>query len=143
MKKYGSVLEIFLVIAIAIFVMVFTIRYFTIADLNTRVAQAITKIDIISRASHSWRLEKQKWDFSDISIQALIDDKILNENDGVNPWGGKITLMASTQNPQRVTIQLTAVPPNACERLRQHLKTIAFTQSSSADCQRGYYYGEF
>lgn len=146
MKKYfgSSLLEMLLVIAVAGVLIVIAVRYFAIVDLNARVAQAISKIDTITRASYQWRAAERQVDFDQISVQALLEDELIVKTDLVNPWGGD-TLVAVGSNgaADRVNITLTALPRYACESLRRHLSAVVFAQVSVADCAEGNYHGDF
>ncbi|OGT52727.1 MAG: hypothetical protein A3F17_03445 [Gammaproteobacteria bacterium RIFCSPHIGHO2_12_FULL_41_15] len=141
-KQQGnSLLEILLVITVSSVLILLAVRYFTVVDLNMRVARAISQVDIISRASYEWLEYDQKADFSMISKDALIHSGLLQANDFKNPWGGTI-MVAPGSDHNHVKIELNHLSPYACQGLSRHLETIAFANASSA-CDSGTYYGEF
>lgn len=146
MKKQqgNSLLEIVLVIAVSSVLIVMAVRYFTVVDMNSRVAETISRIDILTRASYEWRDINQLPDFSGITTDALEKVKLVSESDTKSPWGGTIGLSAGNQASEHVKITLNRMSAKACENLRRHLASIAHSQSSPGDCKGQHtYFGEF
>lgn len=141
-KQQGnSLLEILLVITVSSVLIMLAVRYFTVVDLNMRVARAISQIDRISRASYEWLEYDRKPDFSEISSAALVNSGLVQPKDFKNPWGGAIQVSMGSDN-NHVRIQLDRLSQYACQDLNRHLQSIAFSTPEQA-CAAGTYNGEF
>lgn len=142
-KQQGnSLLEIILVLAVSSVLIVLAVRYFTVVDLNMRVAHAISKIDIISRASYEWLEYMQKPDFEGISADSLKQAGLVSRSDMISPWGGVIDVSMGV-NKNHVKISLSKIPDAGCESLSRHLESIADPETTPEDCETGNYSGEF
>jgi len=140
--KGNSLLEMLLVIAVSGILIVLAIRYFSVVDLNMRVAHAISKIDILSRASYQWRDAQRMKDFDNINIVDLTAAGLVSAVDVKNPWGGVIEVGPGSSH-QHVQIHLKNISKAACVSLTHHLAEIAFSQVTPQACAQGNYYGDF
>lgn len=148
-RQHGNtLLELLLVLALSGIIITLAIRYFAVVDLNSRVAQSISKIDILSRASYEWLSISRRGDFESISLDNLIDAELLRENDDKNPWGGDIEVSVGS-NPQHVKIVFKDISAKACKNIRHHLKPMTYVEVSEESCKpdaiskQATYWGEF
>src|SRR3990167_7690540 len=142
-KQQGnSLLEILLVITVSSVLIVLAVRYFTVVDLNMRVARAISQIDIVSRASYEWLECERAQDFSKISSQALLDAHLVSGDDLKSPWGGTIQVTPGN-DANHVKISLSGISTYGCQDLTRHLQSIAYASVVQKACEHGNYFGEF
>ncbi len=148
-KQNGNtLLEILLVLAVSSVLIVLAIRYFTVVDLNVRVAEAISKIDIISRASYEWQVAERKQDFSGIKLEDLKLGGFISNQESSSPWGGDIGV-AEGEDRQHVKITIAHINAHACQDLRRHLLAISYNELSKKQCRSDKsktdvdYWGEF
>lgn len=141
-QRGNSLLEILLVITVSSVIIILAVRYFTVVDLNMRVARAISQIDVISRASYEWLEYEREADFSKISAAALEQSGLLKGRDFKNPWGGAVEVMPGSDN-KHVKIRLSNISIYGCQNLSRHLQAIAFSNIPPTECSSAGYYGEF
>lgn len=116
-KQRGiGLLELMLSLAIIAAIILMATRYFTQASEASKVTQSTEIIATLINASYKW-VEGQP-NFSDISIQKLVDDKILppdwaNKKD---PWGKLLTLKPHGNNNQ-IRIIMDGAPLSACNSI--------------------------
>lgn len=125
-----SLLECLLSIAIIASISLMAVRYYMVTTRDMRVSNAISQVKRITNASYEWLQIQKQANFSDssggimISLNALIDDQLLNPNhDTLDPWGGTITVAPSTDT-SFVKITLNKLPPLACKNITQQLRYI-------------------
>ena len=106
------------------------VRYYMITTRDMHVSNAISQIKRITHASYEWLQTQKQANFSDegggitISLNALIDDQLLDPNhDTLDPWGGTIDV-APSNDASFVKITLTQLPPLACKNITQQLRYI-------------------
>jgi prepilin-type N-terminal cleavage/methylation domain-containing protein len=142
-KQSGnSLLEILLVLAVSGVLVTLALRYFTVVDLNMRVARAISQIDMVSRASYEWLEYQRAPNFSAISTQSLLEAHLIAEEDLKSPWGGEIQVLAG-DDPSHVKIKLSGISAYGCQDLTRHLQSVAYSEALSQSCKKGEYFGEF
>lgn len=141
-QRGNSLLEVLLVLAVSSVLIVLAIRYFTVVDLNMRVARAISQIDMVSRASYEWLEYERAADFSKINAQALLESHLIAKEDLKSPWGGAIEVTAG-QDPSHVKISLSGISAYGCQDLTRHLQSVAYAEALAQACKQGTYYGEF
>jgi prepilin-type N-terminal cleavage/methylation domain-containing protein len=142
-KQSGnSLLEILLVLAVSGVLVTLALRYFTVVDLNMRVARAISQIDMVSRASYEWLEYQRAANFAEISTQSLLDAHLIAEEDLKSPWGGEIQVLAG-DDLSHVKIKLSGISAYGCQDLTRHLQSVAYSEALSQSCKKGEYFGEF
>lgn len=141
-QKGNTLLEVLLVLAVSSVLLTLAVRYFNTVDLNRQVTEAISKIDIISRASYEWLSAERQGDFSLISNDGLITLGLVSEADMMSPWGGPIAVSGG-DDLQHVKISLNGLGPAGCQNLHRHLLNIAYAESPVDQCTEGAFFGEF
>lgn len=142
-KQFGnSVLEVLLIITVSMLMVVLAIRYFTVVDFNRRVAQVLSQIDTISKASYQWLDRSGSENFRMIALNKLVQGGYISQADVKSPWGAIFSVKPASDG-QHVTIMIDHLPKAACLHLRKYLSDVAYTEVMQTACQRGVYSGEF
>ncbi len=125
-----SLLEVLLSLAIIAIILILATRYFLLAESYSQVNQTLTTIENINAAAQRWKLSHD--DFSDISMQSLIDRNLLPESSQNNLWGGKNDIEAADNNSQ-YTVIIHGIPQPACLNLLDKLN-IDLQQPTPGSC---------
>ena len=142
-KQLGnSVLEVLLIITVSLLMVVLAIRYFTVVDFNRRVAQVLSQIDTLSKASYQWLERSGSENFRTIALNKLVQGGYVTQAEVKSPWGAVFSVKPASDE-RHVTIMIDHLPKAACLHLYKYLSDVAYTEVSQSACQRGIYYGEF
>lgn len=129
-----SLLEVMLSVIVITAVIVASIRYYTLAQENSRIAKAIEMINNVATASFKWVEGKNQIGFEGINIGNLADSGLLPQiykTENINPWRGKLSADPAANNS--VIITLGNIPPNSCANLRQKIINVGGTPGSCGD----------
>lgn len=135
-----SLLEVLLSISIIAILIVMSVRLFSIAMLNTRVAESISQLKRLTRASYQWLETQSQQDFSNanggtkITVNKLTSANLISAQDGTTPWGGTVTIKPNPNDKTQVRIIFANVPAHACKNLGREMENVAISATTPAQC---------
>jgi type II secretory pathway pseudopilin PulG len=120
-SKGISMLEVLLVIAIAAVLSMGSVHLYLRSKGESLLLQATTQIQRIVTASNQWLVVQRLPDFSSREenlIPQLVEDKLLEPEDELNPWGGDVSAQGNTEG--RLLVRFSHIPSDACSELSSH-----------------------
>lgn len=131
-----SLLEVMLSVIVITAILVASIRYYTLAQENARIARAVEMLNNVATASFKWVEGQNQIGFDGITIAKLADSGLLpqiykTETETINPWRGKLAADPAANNS--VIITLGNVPPSSCANLKQKIINIGGNAGNCGD----------
>jgi prepilin-type N-terminal cleavage/methylation domain-containing protein len=116
-----SLLEVLLSLSIIAIVLVTATRYFQLTSFSEKLNDSTSQIQAIRAASVRWLLSHD--DFSQISIDNLINRGLVPKNFNFNSWGGPVAVEPAPDN--KIKISLYQIPVKACKNLASRFSQIS------------------
>jgi Tfp pilus assembly protein PilV len=123
MKKLLGIglLELMLSLAIIAVLLLAATQYFKTVDTSRRVDTAIKMLQQTISAAEDYKMSSSSNDYSGISMDVLAKRGLINfASANTNPWGGNITVSATTDAKQ-ITLSMTSIT-TGCSQLVDAVK---------------------